>query len=507
MKNKIFYFPNYKLILLDLVGLLLSYVIVIGITPTHAENPWAKYLPIIGIYAFLWFFFGYLFRRYVGRLKNRGYLKTAFNSLYCSFAAYLINLILFLYVLNGYSISVLSVFTIIAFAISFIGDTIYFAYMYALDPEEVQPVAVREHKSVITEPFILDEEACRNREHAILNLTGKKSLEYFSEFVDLRSSNTNVLSTTQLFNVEQIRPYNFDVIVNLRSLNNIRGINKMFCLINEKLPDNGIYIGCFKDKSVKKKQILDKYPKGVNWVIYTMYYIIKRLLPKLFITRHLYYDITQGKKRVLSKTEVFGRLYYCGFEVLDEKKIEYYTYFIARRKQSSPARKKRRYGPIIALNRVGKNGKVFKFYKMRTMYPYSEFLQDYIYQKCNLQEGGKFNHDIRVNTIGRIMRKFWIDELPMIINLIKGDMKLVGVRPLSNQYFNLYCDELQKMRIKFKPGLLPPFYADMPKTLDEIQASEMKYLRLCEKHGCFVTDIQYIWKIFANIVFKHARSH
>ena len=85
------------------------------------------------------------------------------------------------------------------------------------------------------------------------------------------------------------------------------------------------------------------------------------------------------------------------------------------------------------------------------MYPYSEFLQDYIYQKCNLQEGGKFNHDIRVNTIGRIMRKFWIDELPMIINLIKGDMKLVGVRPLSNQYFNLYCDELQKMRIKFKP--------------------------------------------------------
>ena len=54
-ENKIFYFPNYKLILFDLVGLFLSYVIVIGITPTHAENPWAKYLPIIGIYAFLGF--------------------------------------------------------------------------------------------------------------------------------------------------------------------------------------------------------------------------------------------------------------------------------------------------------------------------------------------------------------------------------------------------------------------------------------------------------------------
>ena len=45
--------------------------------------------------------------------------------------------------------------------------------------------------------------------------------------------------------------------------------------------------------------------------------------------------------------------------------------------------KKRRYGPIISLNRVGKNNRVFKFYKMRTMYPYSEFLQEYALLKAN----------------------------------------------------------------------------------------------------------------------------
>ena len=85
-------------------------------------------------------------------------------------------------------------------------------------------------------------------------------------------------------------------------------------------------------------------------------------------------------------------------------------------------------------------------------------------------------------------------------------MKLVGVRPLSAHYFSLYSEELQNLRVKFKPGLLPPFYADMPKTMDEIQASEMKYLRSCEKHGSFTTDVKYLILILRNIFFKNARS-
>ena len=49
------------------------------------------------------------------------------------------------------------------------------------------------------------------------------------------------------------------------------------------------------------------------------------------------------------------------------------------------------------------------------------------------------------------MRRFWLDELPMIINLIKGDMKMVGVRPLSKQYFSLYAEEVQQKRVMHKP--------------------------------------------------------
>lgn len=83
---------------------------------------------------------------------------------------------------------------------------------------------------------------------------------------------------------------------------------------------------------------------------------------------------------------------------------------------------------------------------------------------------------------------------------------MVGVRPLSSQYFNLYSKELKEKRSKHKPGLIPPFYADLPKTLDEIMASEMHYLEEHEKHP-IKTDIKYFLKAWQNILFKKARSN
>jgi lipopolysaccharide/colanic/teichoic acid biosynthesis glycosyltransferase len=198
--------------------------------------------------------------------------------------------------------------------------------------------------------------------------------------------------------------------------------------------------------------------------------------------------------------------YFSGFEVINDCKVGSLTYVFARRvKQPEPIVKKS-YGPLIKLKRLGKNGKVFDVYKMRTMHPYSEYLQAYIYDHYNLQKGGKFNNDIRINTLGGIMRKYFLDEIPMLLNLIRGEMKIVGVRPISNHYFSLYSAELQEKRLKTKPGLLPPFYADMPETMEEIQNSEMKYLIECEKNGTFVTDVKYLRKIIKNIIINKARS-
>jgi lipopolysaccharide/colanic/teichoic acid biosynthesis glycosyltransferase len=105
-----------------------------------------------------------------------------------------------------------------------------------------------------------------------------------------------------------------------------------------------------------------------------------------------------------------------------------------------------------------------------------------------------------------VCRKIWLDELPMLINFLRGDMKIVGVRPLSKQYYNLYAKELQERRIKYKPGLIPPFYADMPGNLEAIQASELKYLNSFDNHP-FLTDFKYFWKSGWNILFRKARSN
>jgi hypothetical protein len=79
------------------------------------------------------------------------------------------------------------------------------------------------------------------------------------------------------------------------------------------------------------------------------------------------------------------------------------------------------------------------------------------------------------------------------------------VRPLSEHYFSLYSKELQEKRVKYRPGLIPPYYADLPETLEEIQQSELRYLDAYEMRPVR-TQIRYFLKALYNIIFKKARS-
>lgn len=382
------------------------------------------------------------------------------------------------------------------------------AYRYALDADE-QPIEApkRTPQGVLYPAQQISENDRQEMQEGILEFAEEKVLRYVEKNINLYSTNTFTLRSTDLYNIKKLPSYRFDAIVNFMPLNQIRGVNKLFTTVNDKLPDNGIWICCYEPQSVTKRNILNRFPPVIGWMYYIAFFCYKRVLPKMFMTSRLYFDITEGKNRVLSKAEVMGRLCYCGFEIIDERKKGDLNYVVARRKFRPEITARRLYGILVKLKRVGKNGKLFKVYKFRTMHPYSEFLQAYIYERYSLQEGGKFNHDIRVTTLGRMMRKYWIDELPMLLNWIKGDMKLVGVRPISQHYYSLYSKELQEQRTRHKPGLLPPFYADMPKTLDEIQASEIRYLTMCEQRGTLVTDFIYFWKIVGTIVLKKARSH
>lgn len=96
--------------------------------------------------------------------------------------------------------------------------------------------------------------------------------------------------------------------------------------------------------------------------------------------------------------------------------------------------------PFFIQTRPGKNEKLFNIIKFKTMND----------KKDNL--GNLLSDNERLTHIGRIVRKTSIDELPQLINVVKGDMSLIGPRPLLPEYLSLY-NKIQKKRHLVKPGI------------------------------------------------------
>jgi undecaprenyl phosphate N,N'-diacetylbacillosamine 1-phosphate transferase len=99
-------------------------------------------------------------------------------------------------------------------------------------------------------------------------------------------------------------------------------------------------------------------------------------------------------------------------------------------------------GPVFFLQeRVGKNGKIFKIIKFRSMT-----------DKVRVPHSEVFLDDPEVTKFGRFMRRFQIDEIPQLINVLKGDMSLVGPRPALPDQAKKYND-FQRRRLLMKPGM------------------------------------------------------
>jgi len=504
---KYLYKPTFRFLTFDLIMLASWIFVILKWFPLTTNSPIDKYSIPSFIYILTWGLCSYLLGRYQP-FRKQNYRYSQLLLFYTSLIVLTFFHVLILYCFaQKYSHNLLFTISAGEFSISYLTLTLYFSYRYAVEYVEDYSIFVIEtNKNTPFESRILDQKSIENLYDNIRLITGNAGLNFLKINCDLESGNTFVNSSRSISNLKNIAHYQYTTIIQLIQLNNLRDINKLFAVANERLVQNGIFICYFESKSTYKKIKLGKLPLGANYLVYAFDFIFKRIFPKLFITRWFYFVFNGCKSRVLSKAEVLGRLTYCGFKIEHEKKVGQLNYIIARRIQQPSLYQFKSYGALIKLKRYGKNGIPFDVYKMRTMHPYSEYLQSYIFERNDLKEGGKFNKDIRITTLGKLMRKYWLDELPMIFNLLKGEMKLVGVRPLSPQYFNLYNKELQEKRIKFKPGLLPPFYADMPKTLDEIQNSEMKYLTLCEKSGVFQADMHYLVLILRNILLKKARS-
>lgn len=343
------------------------------------------------------------------------------------------------------------------------------------------------------------------RNNHLLEKYHPEVVQYIKSFSDVDLESLSIYSNSTNYFFNRFTESQCKGILNFSLINGFQYINKYFEDVNKALIENGVFIGCFESKNTRQENQLNTWGKYFGKLVNCMDFLVNRVLPKIKLTKKLYFYLNKKSNRVVTNSEILGRLYSCGFKVVSHKIINGITFFVVLKEGKPSFDNSPTYGPIITLNRVGHKGKMIKVYKFRTMHPYSEYLQKYIYEQNDLNAGGKFKNDFRITAWGAFMRKVWLDELPMIFNWLKGDMKLVGVRPISTHYLSLYPEDFVAKRNKYKPGLVPPFYADLPGTFEEIVESEKNYIESYEK-APLSTDFKYLFKSLNNIFIKRARS-
>jgi len=359
------------------------------------------------------------------------------------------------------------------------------------------------------------ENACRYLDNAQLNedlatlysATGGMS---HAEALDWLDQNSQKFSNdTLLLHEGEIDPHTpkKGLIICTEPFNEIRYFNEFLLEANKVLSDGGTLSLCGETSGMRRERIRLQNPPLISKFKILYDYLWGRVIAKLALTRHFYMRVTDGRNRNFPRVEVLGRIAKAGFDICGDEIVNG-VYYIAAVRRRDPITTPPKYGLFVRLPRKGENGKMIGVYKLRTMYAYSEFIQDYAFRINGLEKGGKLKNDFRVNLVGSYCRSRFLDELPMFINLFKGDMKFVGVRPLSAHYLSLYTPEMQELHLSVKPGIFPPLYYEYPKpsTLEEIQDSERRYIESYKRHP-HRTDWRYFWGMVRNIIFHHERSH
>ncbi len=155
--------------------------------------------------------------------------------------------------------------------------------------------------------------------------------------------------------------------------------------------------------------------------------------------------------------------------------------------------------PFFSQERTGKDNKVFRMYKFRSMYKDAEKRKE---ELMALNEADsrifKMENDPRITKVGRFIRRTSIDELPQLVNILKGEMSIVGPRPfICKEQAN--CTEYQAQRLLVRPGL--SCYAALdPKSHDDFDLWMDHDLRYIEERGV-ITDLKVIFGTI-RVVFK-----
>ncbi len=263
---------------------------------------------------------------------------------------------------------------------------------------------------------------------------------------------------------------------------------------------------CFETLKSRVNRIEKNTFKFIATLIVINEFILLRLLPRLYLFKWVYTVLFRGKLKILSKAEGLGRMAFAGFEIKQMKAINSILYVELNKSTQPKNHSKPSYGPLFKMSRLGKNGRVIGVYKIRTMHPYSEYLQDFMIKNSGYSQKGKLNNDFRVTIWGKWIRKYYLDELPQIINVLRGEMKILGLRPLSESYFKGLSKEYQNERIQYKPGCIPPYVAlNYKSSKEEVIKAEKKYIELKSKRP-YTTDLTLFFNALKNLLIYKVRS-
>ncbi|MBU3111023.1 sugar transferase [Clostridium lacusfryxellense] len=201
------------------------------------------------------------------------------------------------------------------------------------------------------------------------------------------------------------------------------------------------------------------------------------------------YEKNAGYVRIKRLTDIVGAL--CGILLLSPVMI---LVGICIKLDSS--------GPVFfGHKRLGKYGQFIKVYKFRTMLPNAEELLKQLTpkQKIEFDESFKLENDPRVTKLGHFLRKSSLDELPQLLNILKGNMSIVGPRPIIEreiENYGIYGDKL----LSVKPGLTGNWQASgrSDTTYDERVRLDMEYI----DNRSICMDLKIILKTFGAVIRK-----
>ncbi len=166
-------------------------------------------------------------------------------------------------------------------------------------------------------------------------------------------------------------------------------------------------------------------------------------------------------------------------------------------------------GPIFFLQkRIGKNNIPFKCIKFRTMYPEAKDIlenllnKNYVLKK-EFEETHKLKNDPRITPIGKLLRKTSLDELPQFINVLRGEMSIIGPRPIVKEEKKKYGKNLNKV-LSIKPGITGLWQVSGRNNLTYKKRVKLD-INYVENHN-LIMDIRILIRTFGVILFPLDRG-